>query len=87
GGERVQDTRIALATGGPVPLRVKRAEAALRDQIFTEKTLERAANVACEEAHPRTSWRASRGFRLELIRVLTRRALRQAWEKAGKAAA
>jgi len=31
--------------------------------------------------------RRSPVIRLELIRVLTRRALRQAWEKAGKAAA
>jgi carbon-monoxide dehydrogenase medium subunit len=87
GGERVQDARIALATGGPVPLRVKRAEAALQGEPLTEKALEKASEVACEEARPRTSWRARREFRVELIRVLTRRALRQAWEKAKSAGA
>ncbi|MBI2935293.1 MAG: FAD binding domain-containing protein [Chloroflexi bacterium] len=83
--ELVQDARIALATGGPVPLRVKKAEAVLRGQPLTKEALEKAAETACEEARPRTSWRASREFRLELIRVLTRRAVRQAWEKARRA--
>lgn len=87
GSETIQHARIALATGGPIPLCVRGAEAALRGQRLTEEALEEAAGLACAEASPRTSWRASRGFRLELIRVLTRRALRQAWEKAGKAAA
>ena len=83
--ERVQKARIALATGGPVPLRVKRAEEVLCGERLTEEGLEKAASAACEEATPRTSWRASKEYRLELIRVLTRRAVRQAWEKAKNA--
>ncbi len=87
GSEMVQDARIALATGGPIPLRVRRAEAVLKGQPLTEKTIEEAATLASEEARPRTSWRANREFRLELIQVLTRRALREAWKKARRAAA
>lgn len=87
GGKRVEQARIALATGGPIPLRVKRAEAALHGQTLTDEVLEKTANVVCEEARPRTSWRARQEFRVELIRVLTCRALRQAWKKAKSAGA
>ncbi len=82
----IGDARIALSVSGPVPLRVKNAEAALRGQTFTEKALEEAALLACQEAQPRASWRARREFREELINVLTKRALRQAGEKARAAA-
>lgn len=75
-----RDVKIALSTSAPIPLRVKRAEAALRGQPLGEETLEEAARLASQEAEPRTSWRASREFRLELIRALTKRALRRAWE-------
>jgi CO/xanthine dehydrogenase FAD-binding subunit len=80
----VGDVRIALSVSGPIPQRVKKAEAALLGQIFTEEALEEAAFLACQEAQPRTSWRARKEFRQELIRVLTKKALRQA---AGKARA
>jgi len=84
-GRACQEAKIALTTSAPTPIRVKRAEAALRGQPLTEEALEEAARLACEEASPRTSWRATREFRLELIRALTKRALRQAWEKAAAA--
>lgn len=82
----VQDARIALATGGPIPLRVRRAEALLKGQPLTDKTVEEAAELVFEEASPRTSWRATREFRLELIRMLARRALGEAREKTRGAA-
>lgn len=82
----VADVRIALSVSGPTPLRVKKAEAALRGRPMTEEALEEAALLACEEAQPRTSWRASKEFREELISVLTKRALTQAGEKARTAA-
>lgn len=79
---RFRDVKIALASSAPIPLRAKNAEAALRGQAFTEKVVEKAAALACQEAQPRSSWRASRDLRLELIKSLTKRAIRQAWEKA-----
>jgi len=76
-----RDVTIALTTSAPIPLRAKGAEAALRGQALGKENLEEAARLACQEAEPRTSWRASREFRLELIRTLTKRALTRAWEK------
>jgi len=82
----VADVRIALSVSGPIPLRAKKAEAALRGRQVTGEALEEAALLACQEAKPRTSWRASKEFREELISVLTKRALRRAGEKAQAAA-
>jgi CO/xanthine dehydrogenase FAD-binding subunit len=81
-GQTARDARIALTTSAPVPLRVKRAEAALCGRKVTEEAIEEAAKIASEEASPRTSWRSTAEFRTKLVEVLVRRALRQAWRKA-----
>ncbi len=82
----LQEVKIVLTASSPIPKRVRKAEAALRGQAFTEEALEEAARLACQEAEPRSSWRARREFRLELIRVLSKRALKEAWGKAKLAA-
>lgn len=81
-GRSAREVKIALTTSAPVPLRVKGAEALLRGQLVTEEGIEAAAQRAAEEAAPRTSWRSTAEYRRRLVRVLVRRALRQAWEKA-----
>ncbi len=77
-----QDVKLALASSAPIPLRTYKAEKALRGRPFSEDALEEAASLVCEEAEPRSSWRATKAFRMELLRTLTKRALRGAWEKA-----
>lgn len=81
-GRRFRDLRLAYANGAPTVFRAKRAEAVLRGHALTEEGLEAVAESACAESSPRTSWRANAGYRLELIRALTKRAIRRAWEKA-----
>ena len=78
----IRDVRIALASSAPVPMRAKNAEAVLRGRSFGEDALEEAASLACAEADPRTSWRATRDFRMELLKTLTKRAIQGAWQKA-----
>ena len=41
--------------------------------------------AALEEVNPRSSWRASKEFRLQLIEELSKRALAEAIKKAGGA--
>lgn len=80
-----RDVKIALASSAPVPMRAKKAEAVLRGRALGEDALEEAARAVCEEANPRTSWRATREFRFELLRTLTKRAITGAQEKAAPA--
>ena len=76
-----RDVKIALASSAPMPMRAKKAEAALRGRAFTEDALEEACSLVCGEADPRTSWRATKAFRLELLHNLTKRAITDAWKR------
>ncbi len=77
-----RDIKIGLASSAPVPMRARKAEAALRGRACTDDALEQAALAVCEEADPRSSWRATREFRFDLLRSLTKRAVRGARDKA-----
>jgi aerobic carbon-monoxide dehydrogenase medium subunit len=77
-----QDARIGLGAVGPTPMRATRAEAALRGQSLTDQVVEEASRIASEEARPIDDVRSTAEYRREMVRVLTRRGLRQAVERA-----
>jgi aerobic carbon-monoxide dehydrogenase medium subunit len=74
--------RIALAAVAPVPLRATAAEQALEGQPVTPSLIERAAELAVQAARPISDQRGSVEFRRHLVRVLTRRTLTTALERA-----
>jgi len=74
--------RIALAAVAPTPVRATAAEQALEGQPLTPALIERAANLAVEAAKPISDQRGSADFRRHLVRVLTRRTLAIALERA-----
>ena len=78
----VSDCRIAMGSVAPTPLRARRAEEILRNQEIREELIEEAAAVAAEEACPISDVRASQEYRLDMIRVLCRRATRAALARA-----
>jgi CO/xanthine dehydrogenase FAD-binding subunit len=75
--------RIALAAVAPVPLRATAAEQALEGKPVTPEAIERAAELAVGAAKPISDQRGSADYRRHLVRVLTRRTLRTAFERAG----
>jgi carbon-monoxide dehydrogenase medium subunit len=75
--------RIALASVAPTPLRAREAEAALEGRAVTDEAIEEAAELAVRAARPISDQRGSAEFRSHLVRVLTRRTLRRALERAG----
>lgn len=79
---RVIKARIALAAVAPVPLRASEAEARLEGEEITPALIEEAANLAVQSARPISDQRGSAEFRLHLVRVLTRRTLTTAFERA-----
>ncbi len=79
----VDRVRIAFGVAGPVPLRALSAEAKLKGHELNDKLVDDAADLVMEDVNPRNSWRASKDFRIQLIRELTRRALRDSVEQAG----
>ncbi len=81
---RIDDVRVVLGAVAPTPIRAPQTEAVLLGQAVEEGLLQQAANVAMSEARPISDVRGSAEYRREMVRVLTARAVRQAWEKASR---
>jgi carbon-monoxide dehydrogenase medium subunit len=74
-GPRCEEVRLALGGAGPVPLRARRAEAALRGEPLTDGAIRAAADAAAAEADPLSDLMGSADYRREMIRVWVRRLL------------
>ncbi|MEG0839558.1 MAG: xanthine dehydrogenase FAD-binding subunit XdhB [Hydrogenoanaerobacterium sp.] len=81
----VEDLRLAFGVAGPIPMRCQKAEEAAKGQKLSSKLLEEISAAAVSEVNPRTSWRASKDFRLQLVGELSKRAIKQAIVFAGGA--
>ncbi len=79
--ESCTDVRIVLGTVVPAPMRAEKAEAILKGKIVDDEIVEKASDIAADESRPRDSIRGSADYRREMVRVLTRDALRQAFER------
>jgi CO/xanthine dehydrogenase FAD-binding subunit len=79
---RCVKARIALASVAPTPVRATAAERSLEGQAVTREAIERAATLAIEAAKPIDDQRGSIEFRKHLVRVLTRRTLATALQRA-----
>ena len=79
----IVDARIAYGVAGPVPMRAPSAEAAVRGLPVSEQTVAAFGKAALADVNPRTSWRASREFRLQLAEELAVRALRESIRRSG----
>jgi aerobic carbon-monoxide dehydrogenase medium subunit len=79
---RCAKARIALAAVAPTPLRATAAEEALEGQPLTPALIDRAAELAAGATRPISDQRGSAEFRRHLTRVLTRRTLTVAMERA-----
>lgn len=77
-----KDIKIALGAVAPTPIRASKAESTLKGKSFEDKLIDRTAQAAAEEARPISDIRGSAEYRREMVRVLTRRAVSQAWKKA-----
>jgi aerobic carbon-monoxide dehydrogenase medium subunit len=81
-GRTCTDARVALGAAAETPIRAGGAEKALLHRPIGPETAEEAGRVASREANPRSSIRASREYRKEMIAVLTKRAVLAAYERA-----
>ncbi len=73
--------RIALGAVGSTPIRALKAEKILLNREPNETVGEEAGKAAAQEANPRSSMRASKEYRSEMIEVLTKRAVIEAYKR------
>jgi carbon-monoxide dehydrogenase medium subunit len=82
---RYEETRIVLAPVAPLPFRSKKAEEVLKGASIGPESIDRAVEVSASEARPRDSaLRGSADYRREMVKVLLRRALGKATQRAEK---
>ena len=79
----VADLRLAYGVAAPTPIRCGKIEAEAVGCEAGEELAERIGKGALEEVNPRSSWRASKEFRLQLVEELAKRAFKQAVLNAG----
>jgi carbon-monoxide dehydrogenase medium subunit len=79
GGKVCRDIRIALGAVAPTPMRARKAEEAMRGEQINEALINRTAQLASDEAHPRPgSIRGSVEYKKEMVKVFTRRLIKEA---------
>lgn len=77
-----EDVHLAFGVAAPVPSRAPLAEAAVKG-LPIEEAIEKIGTTALSDVNPRTSWRASKEFRIQLVKELSGRALAEAARKGG----
>ena len=81
--KHIQDLRLAYGVAAPTPIRCHTTEESVKGMETGEALAQAVGKGALEEVNPRSSWRASREFRLQLVGELGRRAVKQAVINAG----
>jgi len=81
-GGVVGGVRIGLTNVGPVPARAQTAEAALAGKAATDDVVEAAGRAAAAECDPSADLRGDVEYKRDMVRVLTKRAVRRAIERA-----
>jgi carbon-monoxide dehydrogenase medium subunit len=81
-GGTCSDIKITLGAVAPTPIRAKKAEALIKGKKIEDGLIEEAGKTAAEEATPIDDVRGSAFYRTEMVKVLTKRAIRQALDQA-----
>jgi carbon-monoxide dehydrogenase medium subunit len=77
GGGVCNQIMIALGAVAPRPIRARKAEALLNGAKLTPEAIQKAAGAAAGEATPITDFRASAGYRKDLVENLVARGIDQ----------
>ena len=79
------EARVALGCVAATPIRARASEELLRGQTLTDDLLREAGRAAEEATDPIGDARGSSSYKRAMAGVFARRALKQAWERAGRA--
>jgi CO/xanthine dehydrogenase FAD-binding subunit len=72
-----EDVKIIMGAVGPRPIRAVWAEDYLRGKVISEEIIVKAGELASRDARPRTTVE----YKIEMVTVLTKRAIHQALER------
>jgi carbon-monoxide dehydrogenase medium subunit len=78
---RCEQARLTLAAVAPTPVRAREAETFLIGKPLNQAVMTQAGELAAKAAAPISDVRSSAAYRLEMVKVLTRRTLQKALER------
>lgn len=81
-GVSCKDVRIVLGAAASTPIRAKEAEEMVVGQKFSDKLLDLVGEKASEEADPVDDIHATEAYRRRLVKALTKKMVKKAWEQA-----
>jgi carbon-monoxide dehydrogenase medium subunit len=81
-GKAIKHVRIGLTNVSPVPMRAKAAEAQLTGKHATDDVLEAAGKAAAAACDPSADLRGQVDYKRDMVRILTKRTVRRAVERA-----
>lgn len=79
----IEDARIGFGVASPIPCRAPSAEALVKGKPYTEELASEFAKAAMQDINPRTSWRASKEFRVHMMKIMAKRCLAEAVRLSG----
>ncbi len=82
GGGTCKDARIVLGNAASTTMRAKEAEKVLIGAKLDDAVFEKAGEAAAAECEPVADIHASEEYRRHLIKILTKRMAKAAWEQA-----
>ncbi len=75
------DAKIALGAVAATPIRAPKAEEAMTGKELTDEVIVKASEEAMNSCNPISDIRASKEYRKDMVRVFTKRAIKQAMEQ------
>lgn len=81
-GAVCKDVRVVFGGAAPTPRRATKAEEILVGKKMTDALLEEVSQRVSEQAEPVSDIHASEEYRRQLVKILTKRMVKKAWEQA-----
>jgi len=82
-GDKLKEVRISLGSVAPTPIRAPTVENKIRGRKMSEELIQEAGASSIEVAKPIDDVRGTAEYRRDMVGVLVKRAMREAWRRAG----
>ncbi len=80
---KLAELRLSYGVAAPTPIRCTETEKAVKGKKISQTLIKDIENLVTNEVTPRTSWRATKEFRLQIIKELAGRVVTKAIQQAG----
>jgi xanthine dehydrogenase FAD-binding subunit len=82
-GNKIENLKMAFTVAAPTPVRILNVENFAKNKNISVELIDEIAKLTLKDVKPRSSWRASKEFRLHIIETLAKRVIMEAVRNAG----